>query len=66
MRVRFPFGRKGFIAASALAAAVVYWRVRQTRRDELDRAWEAEISAAVAEGREAGRTAQPEQPPEGV
>lgn len=57
MPVRIPFGRKGLIAASALAAAFVYWRVRERRREDEDRAWEAEIAAAVEEGRAAGRAA---------
>jgi hypothetical protein len=57
VRVRVPLGKKGLIAASALAAAFVYWRVRERRRDEEDRAWEEEIAGAVEEGRIAGRSA---------
>jgi len=56
MRLRIPFGPKGLLAAGALAAGVVFWRVRSARRDELDRAWEAEIAAAVDEGIAAGET----------
>lgn len=59
MRVRFPVGPKSLLAASALGAAVVFWRVRAARRDELDRAWEAEIAGAVDEGAAAGRAAMP-------
>jgi hypothetical protein len=57
MRIRFPLGLKGLLAASALGAGVVFWRVRASRRDELDRAWEAEIQGAVDEGIAAGRAA---------
>ena len=31
MRLPIPFGRKGLIAAAAIAAGVVYWRVRVRR-----------------------------------
>ena len=37
MRLPIPFGRKGLIAAAAIAAAVVFWRVRARRQEAADR-----------------------------
>jgi hypothetical protein len=57
----FPFGKKGFLAASALSAGVIYWRVRSSRAEE-ERRWREELDAATAEGiaaAEAARAAQP-------
>ena len=63
MRLPIPFGRKGLIAASLIAAGVVYWRVR-TRRQEADRQWEEDLEAATHEGVAAGRSTAPEAPGE--
>ena len=65
MRLPIPFGRKGLIAASAIAAGVVYWRVR-ARRQEADRQWEEDVESAIHEGVAAGRSAAPETSEEAV
>ena len=57
MRLPIPFGRKGLIAAAAIAAGVVYWRVRTQRQEALDREWEEEVRGAIQEGVAAGRAA---------
>jgi hypothetical protein len=57
MRLPIPFGRKGLIAAAAIAAGVVYWRVRAQRQEALDREWEEEVRGAIQEGAAAGRAA---------
>ena len=56
MRLRIPFGRKGLLAAAAIAAGV-YWRVCVARREADDMEWDADIHAAVDEGVAAGRAA---------
>jgi len=50
MRLPIPFGRKGLIAAAAIAAGVVYWRVRARRLDAADRQWEEDVQGAIQEG----------------
>ncbi len=57
MRLPIPFGRKGLIAAAAIAAGVVFWRVRSQRQEALDREWEEEVQGAIKEGVAAGRAA---------
>ena len=57
MRLPIPFGRKGLIAAAAIAAGVVFWRVRSQRQEALDREWEEEVHGAIKEGAAAGRAA---------
>jgi hypothetical protein len=57
MRLPIPFGRKGLIAAAAIAAGVVFWRVRAQRQEALDREWEEEVQGAIKEGAAAGRAA---------
>jgi hypothetical protein len=64
VRLRIPFGRRGLLAAAAIAAGVVYWRVRVARREADDLEWDADIHAAVDEGVAAGRAAA-EEPAEG-
>jgi hypothetical protein len=64
VRLRFPFGRKGLLAASAIAAGVVYWRVRAARREADDREWDEDMGAAVEQGVAAGQAAAAE-PEEG-
>jgi len=54
MRLPIPFGRKGLIAAAAIAAGVVYWRVRARRLDAADRQWEEDVQGAIQEGVAAG------------
>ncbi|HEX4579978.1 MAG TPA: hypothetical protein VH498_08255 [Candidatus Dormibacteraeota bacterium] len=48
--LRFPFGRRGLLAAAAISGAIVYWRVAEQRRS---REASAEIDDAIAEGRAA-------------
>ena len=55
--MRFPFGKKGLLAASALTAGVVYWRVKTNREEEVRR-WEEELEAATAEGVAAAHAAK--------
>ena len=57
MRLPIPFGRKGLIAAAAIAAGVVFWRVRSQRQEALDREWDEEVQGAIKEGVAAGRAA---------
>jgi hypothetical protein len=57
MRLPIPFGRKGLIAATAIAAGVVFWRVRTRRQEVADREWDEELQGAIQEGVAAGRTA---------
>ena len=57
MRLPIPFGRKGLIAAAAIAAGVVFWRVRSQRQEALDREWEEEVQGAINEGVAAGHAA---------
>jgi len=57
MRLPIPFGRKGLIAAAAIAAGVVYWRVRARRLDAADRQWEEDVQGAIQEGVVAGHEA---------
>jgi hypothetical protein len=54
MRIRIPFGRKGFMTGAAVAAGTVFWRMRARRRAEEDRRFEEEIARAVEEGAAAG------------
>jgi len=55
--MRFPFGKKGFLAASALSAGVIYWRVKTSRAEE-ERRWRDELDAATAEGIAAANAAK--------
>jgi|HubBroStandDraft_6_1064221.scaffolds.fasta_scaffold685204_1 hypothetical protein len=55
--MRFPFGKKGFLAASALSAGVIYWRVKTSRAEE-ERRWREELDAATAEGIAAAEAAK--------
>ena len=57
MRLPIPFGRKGLIAAAAIAAGVIYWRVRARRLEAADREWDEDIQGAIQEGVAAGRAA---------
>ena len=54
MRLPIPFGRKGLIAAAAIAAGVVYWRVRARRQD---REWDEDVQSAIQDGVAAGHAA---------
>lgn len=49
-----PLGRRGLVSAAAIAAGVVYWRVRGSRQSKQ---WERSIDDAVAQGAAAGRKA---------
>ncbi len=54
--MRLPLSKRGLVTAGALAGAVVYWRVRQQRREsEMD--WADDIAAAAGEGIAAARAA---------
>jgi hypothetical protein len=55
--MRFPFGKKGFLAASALSAGVIYWRVKSNREEE-ERRWREELDAATDEGISAANAAK--------
>jgi hypothetical protein len=55
--MRFPFGKKGFLAASALSAGVIYWRVKSNRAEE-ERRWREELDEATAEGIAAANAAK--------
>jgi hypothetical protein len=55
VRLHFPFGRRGLLAATAVAAGVVYWRVRVARREADDREWDEDMRLAVEQGVSAGR-----------
>jgi hypothetical protein len=57
MRLPIPFGRKGLIAAAAIAAGVIYWRVRARRLEAADREWDEDVQGAIQEGVAAGRAA---------
>jgi hypothetical protein len=57
MRLPIPFGRKGLIAAAAIAAGVVYWQVRAHRQEAADREWDEEVQSAIQDGVAAGRAA---------
>jgi hypothetical protein len=57
MRLPIPFGRKGLIAAAAIAAGVIFWRVRAHRQEAADREWDEDIQGAIQEGVAAGRAA---------
>jgi hypothetical protein len=57
MRLPIPFGRKGLIAAAAVAAAVVFWRVRARRQEADDERWDEDVQGAIQEGVAAGRAA---------
>jgi hypothetical protein len=57
MRLPIPFGRKGLIAAVAIAAAVVFWRVRARRQEAADEQWDEDVQGAIQEGVAAGRAA---------
>ena len=54
--MRFPLGKKGLLASVAIAGAVVYWRVRQSHRDQ-DLEWEEDLRSATDEGVAAARAA---------
>jgi len=57
MRLPIPFGRKGLIAALAIAAAVIFWRVRTQRQEADDERWDEDVQGAIQEGVAAGRAA---------
>jgi hypothetical protein len=57
MRLPIPFGRKGLIAAAAIAAGVVYWQVRVRRQEAADREWDEDVQSAIQDGVAAGRAA---------
>jgi hypothetical protein len=57
MRLPIPFGRKGLIAAAAIAAGVVYWRVRVRRQEAADREWDEDVQSAIQDGVAAGHAA---------
>ena len=57
MRLPIPFGRKGLIAAAAIAAGVVYWQVRAHRQEAADREWDEDVQSAIQDGVAAGRAA---------
>jgi hypothetical protein len=64
MRLPIPFGRKGLIAAAAIAAGVVYWRVRVHRQGAADREWDEDVQSAIQDGVAAGRAATTREPAE--
>jgi hypothetical protein len=64
MRLPIPFGRKGLIAAAAIAAGVVYWQVRARRQEAADREWDEDIQSAIQDGVAAGRAAGNREPVE--
>jgi len=47
--MKFPFGKKGMLAAGLVAAGVVYWRVQEQRRQAALAEWEAETDEAIAQ-----------------
>ena len=57
MRLPIPFGRKGLIAAAAIAAGVVYWLVRAHRQEAADREWDEDVQSAIQDGVAAGHAA---------
>jgi hypothetical protein len=57
MHLPIPFGRKGLIAAAAIAAAVVFWQVRARRQEAADQQWDEDVQGAIQEGVAAGRAA---------
>jgi len=56
MRIPNPFNKKVLIAVGAIAAGVVFWRIRARRREAEDRRFEEEIQGAVHEGSSAGHS----------
>jgi hypothetical protein len=64
MRLPIPFGRKGLIAAAAIAAGVVYWQVRAHRQEAADREWDEDVQSAIQDGVAAGRAATTGEPSE--
>jgi hypothetical protein len=64
MRLPIPFGRKGLIAAAAIAAGVVYWQVRAHRQEAADREWDEDVQSAIQDGVAAGRAATTGEPAE--
>jgi hypothetical protein len=52
--MKFPLGRKGFVALGAVAGGLAFWRARQRRRQQEELEWEAEVASAIDEGRSAG------------
>jgi hypothetical protein len=64
MRLPIPFGRKGLIAAAAIAAGVVYWQVRAHRQEAADREWDEDVQSAIQDGVAAGRAATTDEPSE--
>lgn len=57
MGIRFPFGKRGFLAATVVAAGLLYWQARNSQREKWEREWEAEIEKAAQEGEAIGRDA---------
>ena len=64
MRLTIPFGRKGLIAAAAIAAGVVYWQVRAHRQEAADREWDEDVQSAIQDGVAAGLAATTGEPAE--
>ena len=54
--MRFPLGRKGFLAVGGAVGALAFWKVRSRRREQQDREWEAEVAGAVDQGRSTAET----------
>ena len=55
--MRFPLGKKGLVAVSAMVGAVAFWRVRSKRREREDLEWESEVADAIEEGRSSAEAA---------
>jgi len=56
MRIPNPFGKKLLIPLGAVAAGLVFWRIRSRRREAEDRRFEEEIQGAVHEGSSASHS----------
>ena len=54
--MRFPLGKKGVVAASAVVGALAFWRVRAKKREREDMEWEAEVADAIQDGRSGAET----------